>query len=273
MNRTLEKALYRVLRPLADILQRQGVAVGEVVPVLKRAFVDTASDALIADGEKPTTARIAIQVGLTRKDVALIRQSELDTEDPSRYSRVNRVINGWVRDATYQDSKQRPAVLAEEGEQPSLRTLIAQHSGDMPFNSMKEELIRAGAMEERGQGLWELVSPVYLSTRDDEETFRILGDDVGFLIETIGHNLDQPKDTRFQRKVSYNNVPDEYAVQFRRMAAYENQQLLLRLNAWLSDHDRDSNRSIKGTGRMQVGVGIFYFERDRSDDSEQDLKK
>ncbi len=260
MDPSIKQALYRLLRPLVVMLQRQGIAVGEVIPIVKKVFVDVAAASLVDDDEKPTTSRIAIKVGLTRKDVALIRQSPKVILDPSRYSRVNRVISGWLKDTVYQDSKQRPAVLAEDGEPPSLRSLVSKYSGDMPFNSMKNELLRSGAIELRGQGLWELVMPAYLSINDDEETWRILGDDVSLLIKTIDHNMTSPDDTLFQRKVSYDNVPREYAEQFRRMAAFENQQLLLRLNAWLSDHDRDTNHDVRGTERSRVGVGVYYFE-------------
>lgn len=270
MESIVERAVYRVVRPLADMLQRRGVAVGEFMQVVKRAFVDSAATSLELEGEKATTSRIAIQVGLTRKDVASIRRSPLTKPDLSRYSRVNRVISGWMSDSTFQDLKQRPAVLVESGVEPSLQTLISKYSGDMPFNSMKEELLRSGAIEQRGRDLWELVTPAYLSTNDDEETWRILGDDVGLLMQTIGHNFLSPDDPFFQRKVSYDNVPQEYVEQFRRMAAYENQQLLLRLNAWLSDHDRDSNKAIKGSERRRVGVGVYYFENAVLQNTERD---
>lgn len=253
-------ALRRLFSPLVRVLHDHDTTIGEVIPILKRAYVDAVAESLEKKGEKPTTARIAIQTGLTRKDVAAIRKHESDVEKPSRYNRVNRLISGWTRDPLYLDSKGRPAVLVDSGNAPSLLSLTNQYSGDMPFNSMRAELIDAGAIEERGSGLWELVSPYYLSTNDSEEGLRILGDDVGQLIATIGHNLAHEEDPRFQRKVSYNNVPLKHVLEFRQIAAKENQKLLLRLNSWLADHDRDSNAAVDGDDRMRVGVGVYYFE-------------
>jgi len=269
MTATRLLALRRLFRPLANILHEHGTTIGEIIPILKHAYVDAVADSLEKKGVKPTTARIAIQTGLTRKDVAAIRKQEPLVEKPSRYNRVNRVIAGWTRDPSYLDPKGRPAVLLNSGDAPSLSALINQYSGDMPFNSMRDELIDAGAIEERGQGLWELVSPYYLSTNDSEEGLRILGDDVGQLIATIGHNLANEEEPRFQRKVSYNNVPRKHVLEFRRIAAKENQQLLLRLNAWLADHDRDSNSAVDGDDRMRVGVGVYYFE-DKVDEDKVD---
>ncbi len=66
---------------------------------------------------------------------------------------------------------------------------------------------------------------------------------------------------RYQRKVSYDNLPAEVLPEFRAFVHQDAQQLLLRFNAWLYRHDRDSNPQVKGTGRMQAGVGIYYFEQ------------
>lgn len=271
MNKTLEKALYQILRPLAELLQRQGVAVGEVVPVVKRAFVNAASDALVKDGEKPTTARIAIQVGLTRKDVAAIRNSDVKAENPARYSRINRVISAWMSDSVYQDKERQPAILHEEGEEPNLRSLIAKYSGDMPFNSMKEELIRAGAVENYGPGMWQLVSPVYLFKNDDEAIWRDLGDDVGMLIDTIRHNLTSNQSVRYQRTVRHTGISVESAAEFRRFIATENQQLLQRFDAWLANLDQ--NQLDEAAEDLQVGVGIYYFEVASSTESNQNSLK
>ena len=36
--------------------------------------------------------------------------------------------------------------------------------------------------------------------------------------------------------------------------------LLLKFNDWLAEHDRDTNPEVKGSGTVQAGVGIYYFE-------------
>ncbi|MGB1012470.1 MAG: DUF6502 family protein [Thiolinea sp.] len=34
----------------------------------------------------------------------------------------------------------------------------------------------------------------------------------------------------------------------------------MQLNDWLAQHDRDTNPQVQGTGTVQAGVGIYYFE-------------
>ena len=46
----------------------------------------------------------------------------------------------------------------------------------------------------------------------------------------------------------------------RRESAGHAQVLLEQFDQWLSQHDRDVQPSVDGSGRMRVGIGIYYFE-------------
>jgi hypothetical protein len=82
-------------------------------------------------------------------------------------------------------------------------------------------------------------------------------------LSTIDYNLQQNSQTpRFQRKVAYNNLPKEALPQFRKLSAEKAQALLIELDRFLAKQDRDINPDVKGTGRKQAGMGIYYFEQD-----------
>jgi hypothetical protein len=90
----------------------------------------------------------------------------------------------------------------------------------------------------------------------------ILGTDVSNLISTIGHNLSADESQRFfQRKVSYDNLPREILPVFHSMAALSSQKLLEDLDKFLAANDRDTNPEVKGSGRHNAGLGIYYFEK------------
>ncbi|NIO43262.1 MAG: hypothetical protein GTO41_25780, partial [Burkholderiales bacterium] len=82
---------------------------------------------------------------------------------------------------------------------------------------------------------------------------------MSYLISTIDHNLNpetsgQP---RFQRKVMYDNLPDEVLAEFRELSANQAQSMLEMWAHWLARHDRDVNPSVEGKGRNRAGVGIY----------------
>ena len=89
----------------------------------------------------------------------------------------------------------------------------------------------------------------------------ILGTDVALLVSTIDHNLNPgPTGPFYQRKVAYDNLPDEVLPEFRKYSAKKAQLYLENLDRWLSKHDRDDTPLVKGSGRNQAGIGIYYFE-------------
>ncbi len=98
-----------------------------------------------------------------------------------------------------------------------------------------------------------------------------MGTDVYHLITTIDHNLQNASDTpRFQRKVAYDNLPSEALPQLRRLSADKSQALLEEVNRWLRQQDRDANPNVEGTGRKCAGIGIYYFEEDVQEDSQDE---
>lgn len=261
MKQKLAQALYGVIRPLAGIMLRQGIAVGEVVPIVKRAFVDAAHDELVDDGLKPTTARIAIQAGLTRKDVARLRDSDWASDDPAQFNRLNRVLRAWMNDSSYLDARQKPAVLVESGDKASLQALIAAYSGDMPFNSMKEELLRSGAIEAVDGQRWALVSTVPRSLADEQAVCLAIGEHAAQLLGTIEHNLRSPERRHYQNQLQVNNLSEEHLVEFRELSATENAALLSRLTHWLSDRGYACVERSGNEGELLAGVGIYYFAK------------
>jgi hypothetical protein len=114
-----------------------------------------------------------------------------------------------------------------------------------------------------------LTQRAYLPKADESMKLHILGVDTSLLIDTIDHNLkaDHPF-TRFQRKVLYDNLPDEALPEFRRLSAKASQKLLEKFDTWLSQHDRDTRPGTQGSGQNMSGIGIYYFEKPLSDREE-----
>lgn len=261
MNQALYHAMYNILTPVVRILYRKGVSFGEFRQLLKRVFVDVVADELLVSEGKATTSRIAVVTGMTRKDIAALRKEEVIDNGPSeRYNRLARVLAGWQVDEEF-SGEQGAAVLPRHGSQGSFDALVERYSGDMLARAVLDELLRLGAAEKQDDGSILPLSDSYLAGEDEDEQLSILGTDVGQLVSTIQHNLQcQPEERWYQRKVMYNNLPQESLAKFRVLANKENHKLLLKLNKWLAANDRDSNPDVKGTGSGAAAVGIYYYE-------------
>ena len=270
----IARALARLLTPLVRILLRYGVSYGAFSDLLRQVYVTVAERDFRMPGRKQTTSRIAVLTGLNRKEVARLRRLPDDRPDAldERYNRAARVISGWLRDADFHAPDGQPADL--EFDAPDGFTgLVHRYSGDMPVRAIRDELERAGAIERLDDGRVRLARHGYIPAREETEKLRILGTDTRDLIETIDHNLESAPDAaRYQRKVTYDNVPVEYAEAFRALAARRSQELLEELDRWLAERDRDEHPDIPGTGQVRLGLAVHQIEQRRDGDEPDDAR-
>lgn len=260
----LSRAVLRILKPLVRLLLRNGMPHAEFAELARRAYVETAFEDFAIDGRKPTVSRAAVVTGLTRKEVKRLMTPAAAGDDAGErgYNRAARVVTGWVRDPDFHDRDGRPAELAldDAADAPAFATLVRRYSGDMPTRAVLDELARVGVVAESADGRVRLLKRAYVPAGDDTQSLHIVGSNVGDLLETLDHNLARgDAEPRFQRTVSYDNVPPEALAEWRRVAAERSQQLLEDLDRILSRHDRDVSGAPPGE-RVRTGVGIFYFE-------------
>lgn len=272
INKIISAAVVRLLRPLVRLLLRNQVPYGAFADLAKWVYVDVAAREFGVDYRKQTATRVAVITGLTRKEVA--RLQKIATPDDGvigqEYNRAVRVINGWLYDKRFVTTAGQPAVLPIEGDN-SFFTLVKHYSGDATPGAILDELVRTHAVEKTADNKVQLNKRAYVPSESEEEIIHILGTDVALLLQTIDHNLSDGKaNPYYQRKVAYNNLPQECLVDFRALSAQKSQALLEELNRYLAAHDRDANPQADGTGRKHAGIGIYYFEEDFHEEKQDD---
>jgi hypothetical protein len=270
----LVSALMRILRRLTRILLRNGITYPEFEECARRAFAQVTWDDFRVDGRKPSISRVAVVSGLNRKEVKRLLDTPLDSamDEEQKYNRAARVVTGWLRDSEYRGIDGQPKALSLEDPERGFPALVRRYSGDMPARAVLDELVRVGTVRVDGNAAV-LMQRSYAPKGDDGQGLHILGTDVSDLIATIDFNLQSDGPTRFQQKVSYDNVPEEALPAWRAHAAGQSLALLESLDRRLSIADRDVNPGIEGTGRIRTGVGIFYFEEPYSEPRGREEKR
>ena len=263
VTKALSAAILRMLRPLVRLLLRHGISYGTFSDLAKWVYVDVADKEFAVPGRKQTVSRVSVLTGLSRKEVSRIESIETPDDDAiaHQYNRAARVISGWLRDKHFIDAEGEAAVLPLEGKN-SFAELVKAYSGDMPVRAVLDELVRVKAVELKNDEV-KLLTHAYVPAEGEEEKMYILGTDVALLINTIDHNLENIQEKpHFQRKVAYDNLPEEILPQLRELSREKAQELLEEINRYLVKQDRDSNPQITGSGRKHAGLGIYYFEED-----------
>lgn len=265
ISEVLSTAVFRILRALIRVLLRHGVSYHAFADLAKWIYVDMAmdSDEFGVAERKQSISRAAVLSGLSRKEVVRVSRlpRPLDHAKSNKPNRAARVIAAWLREPDFLDGGE-PAVLPIEGTGASFSELVRRYSGDVTAGAVLHELTRVGAVERLQDDRVRLVSHAYIPQVSDPDMLRIFGSDVSDLVTTIGHNLDPEtsQQPRFQRKVVFDNLPDDVLPEFRELSAKQAQSLLEMWAHWLARHDRDVNPSVEGSGRNRAGIGIYYFE-------------
>lgn len=270
LNQALSSAVIKLLRPLMRVLLRNGIPYGTFADLAKRVYVRVAMEEFGIPERKQSISRVSIITGLSRKEVRRVNElPEIDEGDTiGRYNRAARVISGWVRDRRFADNDGKPADLFFEGDGPTFIELVKRFSGDVPARAVLDELLRVGVVERVADGRIRLVNHAYIPHTQEVDKLGIMGTDVRDIISTIDHNLRcEAGHGFFQRKVSYDNLPEEVLPELRKLTTKQGQSLLEEMDRWLSQYDRDVNPTINGRGRKRAGIGIYYFEEDVEEDT------
>jgi hypothetical protein len=271
-DQVLGAAVIRILRSLVRILLRYGMPYDGFAELAKRVYVDVAKSDYPLPNRKQSISRISTLTGIYRREVSrLLELPDIDdSEITGKHNRAERVIGGWLHDSEYSDAEGRPRDLTIEGDEPCFTHLVRKYSGDIPVRAILDELLRVGAVEMSEAGRVHLLSRAYVPQHGEADMLAILGKDVADFVETIDHNIQaRGEDTRLQLKVEYDNLPAEAIPALRALASERGRDLLEEMNSWLAERDRDSNPKSEGTGRIRAGIGVYYFEDDLNQETEQ----
>jgi hypothetical protein len=168
-HQILAAAVARILRPLIRILLRNGVSYGTFADIAKGQFVEVARREFAVDGRRPTTSRLAVVTGLTRKEVHRIlgRSRPDDRSSADRYNRAARVVAGWRRDKDFLNPRGNPLVLPVSGQGNTFQELVRRYSGDIPHRAVLDELAAEGTVRLSDDDRVRLVERAYVPRADE----------------------------------------------------------------------------------------------------------
>src|SRR6056297_137877 len=255
-------ACRRLLRPVIRILLRLGISRKEFAEIAKLLFVEIAREDYGVHCRPTNASRVALMTGLSRREVGEIRK-RLDGETPMAIepkSRISRVLTGWHKDPEFSDDG-RPRELDEA----EFRRLTHRYAGDIPDRAITKEMLDLGLMEAAADGRYRAIRRDYLRDAADADIVRQMGQALHDHGVSLAHNLDPERSEGwFEGVASNNRMPADAVDRLNALLQQEGQAFLERVDAWLSDHELESD---SGNGRREhrhtasrVGVGIYLFE-------------
>lgn len=262
MKRTVIAMTVKVLRPLIRLLLRHGLSSQEFTEISRWLYVDLAMEEneFHLAHRKPTKSRAAVLTGLSRKEVMRLREASTPEENESikSYNRAARVLTGWTGDPMFM-SGNSPRVLSIIGKSPSFKDLVKQHSGDMPYRAVLDELEHCGVVEIIDDDHVKLRKSAYVPCAGSEDELDIIGMSAGDLLSTMEYNSRvKSADKKPQKQIYSLTVPEEKLAQLRQWLSDATQGFVDKAHHEIINTADKAQTPAKGHRR--AGVGVYYFE-------------
>jgi hypothetical protein len=260
-------ATLTCLRPLARLLLRSGINYRQFSEVAKDAFLAEAAREPDVRGRRANVSRIAVRTGLSRKEIARMRdrrdlQRAADGDLVGRIQHAGhaaRTLQFWYSDTRFVDVSGEPKELPFSGDDVSFTSLVRTVGGDVPAGAVRTELLAAGSVIEMPSGSLKAVKRYFIPGDVDEDLVIGLSQIVHPVLEGLVRNTCGDKADRFLQRFTYSDRLIPAAVPlFRQIARGRCSNFVQSIDDWLSSNEVE----IDGTEHFstRVGVGVFYFE-------------
>ncbi len=184
-----------MLKPLARLLLRHGVAYPAFAAALKQVFLEAARDELRSTGQKQTDSALSLLSGVHRRDVRTLGLLAAGTgpraqdaqDEPKNLS--SQVVARWLSDPAYLDAEGLPLPLPRYGPAPSFDALVSAVSSDFRARAMLAELERLG-IAQNTDSLVQLLAPGFVPRQGFAETMVLLRDNLHDHVAAASLNAD-----------------------------------------------------------------------------------
>lgn len=256
----------QILRPIVKILLRNHVSVSEFIEQLKELYVDVADRDFAIPNKKSTTSRISVITGLSRKEVLRIKTLEnADHIEEMQYkkNKASNVITGWLKDNEFTDERGDAKELPIKGESSSFETLVKRYGGDITTRAVLDELISNGSVKKTESDSVKLLSFGFIPEQKIEK-LEVISQCARDFFETANFNLEhETHEARFQRQLSYTELPIEVVNEFKEYSKEKSLEFLFDMNHWLAERKNAISMSDTHKDKLfRVGIGIYYIQNE-----------
>ncbi|MBY6261144.1 hypothetical protein EI613_04280 [Azospirillum sp. 412522] len=258
-------AVRRLLVPLVRTLIGFGISWPMLANLLKSVYVEVAERGFALPGKPMTDSRITLLTGVHRKDVSQIRSAPPAAEAAAAAapSLGAQVLSRWLTDAAFLDADGRPAPLSRgsgSGSGSSFETLVTGISKDIRPRALLDELLHAGLVTERPDGLLDLAEAAHVPRGDLDKLAYYYGRNLADHLAASGHNLAGGMPPFLERALAYDRLSPESVAVLRREADRLGMAMLVELNRMAADlADGDAGRDDAG---HRFTAGLYLYDED-----------
>ncbi|MBF0187382.1 MAG: hypothetical protein HQL50_05600 [Magnetococcales bacterium] len=263
-SRALLTAIRRLLRPLARLLIARGVHYPALLPLLKEAYVDSASRDFRVARKRQTDSRIHFLSGVHRKDVKRIRaEGGPNTDVPKGISVGSQMVAVWLGDPLYLDQEGRPLPLPRFGQAeggPSFEGLVESVSKDVRPRTVLDEWLRLEMIHLDDDDMAHLNQEAFTPSRDEEKMSYYFGRNLHDHMAAAVHNLQGEGVPFLERSVHYDRLSRESCEKLQALSEEAAMTALRTVNRAALELAKEDEGNVDAVHRINLGVYCFVAD-------------
>jgi hypothetical protein len=258
-----------LLLPVVRFLLKHGVTWNEFGELSKEAYVKVAREDYGIEGRPTNNSRVAMLTGLSRREVARVRDQLLNgTERATELqgNQISRILTGWHLDPEFTDDDGQPNDLPPTGPSGSLSILLKRYAGDLPHGAIRKEMQKRDLVEELDNGQMRVLKRDFVYSELDPEIVAHLGIALHDHAATLEHNLDSNRalERRFEAIASNDRITPRAINAFQKLLESRGLAFLEDIDQWLTEHEIEPREDTRAdTVRLGVGVYLIYDESEQ----------
>lgn len=261
-------ALARLLRPLMRVAFEYGITASEISRVVRRTYIDALEAKLNQQNRATTPARLAVVSGLSRSEVAEIRDASRSgaphSGKPSAtLDQIVSLLTAWHThnkfSGAYGIAMDLDLVPTPGSPRKSFDELVAEVCPGVDQESLLDELVASGSVEIIDGVTVRCLSRAYVPKGADTTRIDRMGRFLEAVAANFAHNLLRSEEAPayFERAVVADYpLSDKGRDEFLSEAAEKGQAFLVDLDTFLT---RLAEREGLQAGK-RFGVGVYFFE-------------
>lgn len=264
------ECLHTILVPLVRLTLYCGLGHSEFAAVVRRVFIDVASDEYGLRGRPANASKISAKTGISRKSIQRLRSQQRLTEwsPDDEVSPINTIVHYWRFDTRFGSRDGMPNDLPYEGDGGFVE-LVKSYAGDIPASTIRQELLREGLAIVTEEGLLRLIRDFSFPERLDVDFLRNAAFSIGNHAETLFHNAlcadsrrsqrqRDPVARRFERIAWSRRLSERDRREFESWVSERGEEFVKEADKFVA-HREHTNDDGGADGAKVVGVGVYFF--------------
>ena len=260
-HQALLAVLEQLLSPLAQLCLAKGISIQAAEEVMRRAYVQAATQSCEGSNPDRLTSRISTMTGLTRREVARL-QSEVAPVRPVTRSVATDVLTRWASQSEYVNKKGRPIRLPRTGDGPSFEALAASVTKDVHAKSVLAEMLRLGLVVHNvTNDTVALVDEIFVPNQDWPQMVGFLGANVGDHLRASVDNVLGGGGQHFEQSLLADELSTESLEAAKSLITAQWRDLMTQLGPQLQAL-MDTDVALGRAQTQKIRIGLYSYMAD-----------